>query len=69
MSRFEILPCQAMFGMEAGERLANLSVELTGKPCPCLRGLECPLLPPLAVAVPVTRAAELEPLSEPLHRD
>lgn len=54
----QLLPCQALFGMSRGAQIQQAIEEDTGQPCPCRRGLVCPLVP----------SAELEPLPDPGQR-
>lgn len=54
-----LLTCQAMYGIERGDRIIAVLEEATGEPCPCKQGVVCPLMPADSV--------ELEPVTHPLH--
>jgi hypothetical protein len=38
-----IMPCQALFGMERGDQIIAQIERVSGQPCPCKRGIVCPL--------------------------
>lgn len=40
------LGARHLFGVEHGDKMLGLMFRLTGRPCPCLEGEPCPLLPP-----------------------
>lgn len=44
-------PCEQEWTAEKAEGVRLLMVKVTGKPCPCDRGLVCPLLPDVQAAM------------------
>lgn len=47
------LYCQALLGERLGGEVVALIEKVDGQPCPCKRGLPCPLAPPAAEAAAV----------------
>lgn len=45
----ELRFCHDMLGQEAGDAAIALVERVIGMPCPCKRGIPCPLAPPVAV--------------------
>lgn len=45
--------CQAQLGERLGNEVIALVEKVDGQPCPCKRGLPCPLAPPAAEAAAV----------------
>lgn len=41
----QTLPCKVLLGEVRGGEVNELVERVTGGPCPCKRGLTCPLLP------------------------
>lgn len=63
-----MLPCQEMFGETLGAMIQESFETAIGQPCPCRRGLQCPLVnedgsPPL-----VPRLVAPDPVSLPVVR-
>lgn len=40
-----MLECQRQLGMERGKRMMEMVERVTGRPCPCLHGGQCILIP------------------------